>query len=89
MRARTQTIFQSKHFELVKHSKTKSDKPYYTVRITAGHIRNGMRKVSMSEYRTHFDSAGNRGSKTGVSWKFRNRKDAEQLIMTAIIKWGE
>lgn len=89
MRARTKIIFQSKHYELVKRARLKSDRTYYTIRITASHIRDGIRKVSTDDYRSHFDPAGNRGAKHGLSWKFGNRKDAEQLIMTAIIKWGE
>lgn len=40
-------------------------------------------------WRDHFDPAGNRGMKSGLSWKFSNREDAEQLITLALLKWGE
>ena len=41
------------------------------------------------EWRAHFDPAGNRGMKTGLSWKFSNREEAEKLITMALLKWGE
>ena len=40
-------------------------------------------------WRDHFDPGGNRGMKTGLSWKFTNREQAEQLITLALLKWGE
>ena len=89
MGTKTTTIFSSKQFELIKVTNTKTDRTYYKVNVTSDHIRNGMRKVSMADYRTHFDPGQNRCSKYRTSWKFKNRKIAEQLIMTAIIKWSE
>jgi hypothetical protein len=41
------------------------------------------------DWRDHFDPGGNRGMKTGLSWKFTNREQAEQLITLALLKWGE
>ena len=40
-------------------------------------------------WRDHFDPAGNRGMKSGLSWKFTNKDQAEQLITLALLKWGE
>ena len=44
---------------------------------------------SHQDWRDHFDPGGNRGMKTGLSWKFTNREQAEQLITLALLKWGE
>ena len=41
-----------------------------------------------SNIRQHFDPGSNRGMKTGLSFKFTNREQAEQLITLALLKWG-
>ena len=45
--------------------------------------------TTMAEMRKHFDPAGNRGATSGtLTWKYRNREQAEQLVTMALLKWG-
>lgn len=86
MQASTTVVYQTNKFVLIKHAKTKHSKSFYTVGVTNGHLI--WSKIPISEYRSHFDPAGNRRSTSGHKWKFKNRKDAEQLMTLALIKWS-
>lgn len=42
----------------------------------------------IEEVRDFFDPQRSKSGKYGSKWKFRNRKDAEQMYMTAILRWS-
>lgn len=89
MVANLKVILEGDLFRLVKHTNRKSGRIHYTVMFLpdARWAKAGVWKT-MEEVRDLFDPARNRGSKTGLSWKFSNRKDAEQLITIALMKWS-
>jgi len=90
MRARTKTLFENNSFLLIQHSHPKKDSKYFTIRAKHYSVkdRGHFNSDHMEELRDHFDPAKNRGSERGYTWKFKNRKEAEQLITIALIKWS-
>ena len=100
MRHRTQTKTYGHWLKLIKKTNPKTGRkhysviadPYYYVNPPPswGHSITNLDLTQLhKEWRLHFDPAGNRGMKTGLSWKFSNREEAEQLITMALLKWGE
>lgn len=81
--------------KLVKKTNPKTGRKHYSVILDAYRYYGsypGLTGLNLKEvqksWRTHFDPAGNRGMKTGLSFKFVNREQAEQLITLALLKWG-
>ena len=99
MRHRTKTDTYGNWIKLVKKTNPKTGRKHYSVIIDAyAYVRSpsqyGVRYAiapsdMYQEWRKHFDPAGNRGMKSGLSWKFSNREEAEQLITLALLKWGD
>ena len=82
--------------KLVKKTNPKTGRRHYSVILDPYQYWGGISRVTNeglktlhSDWRSHFDPAGNRGMKTALSFKFVNREQAEQLITLAILKWGE
>lgn len=75
-------------FILTKYSNAKTGKIHYSVQLRMWPNGHSWGPDVVSNIRNHFDPGKNRGSTNGLKWKFNNRKEAEQLIMTAIIKWS-
>ena len=85
--------------KLVKKTNPKTGRKHYSVILDAyAYVTNpgdyGVRYATAPSdmyqlWRLHFDPAGNRGMRTGLSFKFTNREQAEQLITLALLKWGE
>lgn len=87
MRHRTKTLTECSWCKIVQSTSPKTGRKVFTVRITE--YMTGVAAVtSASDLRKHFDPGGNRGSLGGLSWKFKDRKTAEQLVMAAILKFG-
>jgi hypothetical protein len=81
VRARTKVLIKTRLFTLTEHKKADGGEKFYTVSSSKFNSGNHI------EIRKHFDPASNRGSRTGDTWKFRNRKEAEQLITMAIMRF--
>ncbi len=96
MRHRTKTSTYSTWLKLVKRTNPKTGRNHYSV-IVDPYIYHGgytsLNNSQMAEWRQslrdHFDPAGNRGMKGALTWKFRNREEAEQLITIALLRWGD
>jgi len=82
MRARTKNLINTDQFTLTMH-RSSASKKYYSIHASLFCWENGF-----TEVRKHFDPAGNRGSKTGNTWKFRNKQEAEHLIAMAILRFS-
>lgn len=83
--------------KLVKKTNPKTGRRHYSV-IADAYLYSGWisgqvtrdRLTSLHDsWRDHFDPSRNRGVKGGLSWKFTNKEQAEQLITMALLKWGE
>lgn len=86
MRHRTSTLMVDKYYRLTKSTNPKNGKSVYTIHISK--IADTLKHIDQLTMRKHFDPAGNRGPAAGWSWKYKNRADAEQLLMMAILKWS-
>lgn len=96
MRHRTKTDVHGNWIKLVKKSNPKTGRKHYSVILDPYIYAGGFFPQSKEVYhllrqswRDHFDPAGNRGMKTGLSWKFTNKEQAEKLITMALLKWGD
>ena len=95
MRHRSNTTVYGQWIKLVKKTNPKTGRKHYSViadvyEYTSKYSSGFKVQFDLREsLRKHFDPAGNRGMKTGLSWKFSNKEEAEQLIMMALLKWGE
>jgi hypothetical protein len=83
MSMKSKTILTTEKFILLRNINHATGRVSYTVE-TVWWIKPSF----AAELRAHFDPGGNRGSKYSAKWKFRDRKTAEQLIMTAMLKFG-
>ena len=95
MRHRTTTKMFGPWLKLVKKTNPKTGRRHYSVIVDAygyygsyPNMTNAQYAVARDAWRAHFDPGGNRGVKGGLSWKFTNKEQAEQLITVALIKWG-
>lgn len=68
-------------FTLVQRKK--ADRKWYEVRCNAWTLES----EEEHEIRNFFDPTRHKSGKWGTSWKYRNRKDAEQMFLTATLKW--
>ena len=84
MRARTKTVIEVTWLKLVQHTNANTKRRHYSVVFTPWKRRD----LSNEDVRALFDPGKCRGSQYGTTWKFRNKHEAEQLIMTAVLKWG-
>ena len=83
--------------KLVKKTNPKTGRKHYSVIADAyqysGWISGQVTRDRLTNlhdaWRDHFDPGSNRGIKGGLSWKFSNKEQAEQLITMALLKWGE
>lgn len=81
----TKTLLETDKFLFLKQTNQKDKSHYYTIKVIAWRIDG---KNVINEMRLHFDPGCNRGSSYGSTWKYKNRKVAEQLLTMAIMKWG-
>jgi len=90
MRARTKTVLDSDWVTLVKYTNPKTKRVHYAVKVEVRNVFSSavLRAALQDDIRNHFDPNGCRGGQYSMSWKFRNKHEAEQLILTAILKWG-
>ena len=79
-------LLDSDHFTFLEYKNRKTGKTHYTIRAKTRWVPGA--NATWLELRDYFDPNHCRGSKTGVTWKYASKKEAEQLIMMAIIKWG-
>lgn len=84
---KNQVLLSGGMFKLVK--KKRDHKKWYVVECaTWDLIRSKGNFDVMDEVRDFFDPYRNKSGKNGTAWKFSNRKDAEQMYMTAILRWA-
>jgi len=69
-------------FALVQRKK--KDKKWYEVRCEAWTLEHEVER----EIRDFFDPLRNKSGTWGSRWKYRNRKDAEQMFLAATLKWA-
>ena len=62
----------------------KKDKKWYEVRCEAWTLEHEVEH----EIRNFFDPLRNKGGRWGSHWKYSNRKDAEQMYATALLKFS-
>lgn len=82
----TKTLIETNKFLFVKHTNQKDKSHYYTIKVIAWRISGNN---VIDDMRELFDPGKNRGGSAAFTWKFKNRKTAEQLLTLAILKWGE
>ena len=95
MRHRSSTTVYGQWIKLVKKTNPKTGRRHYSVIIDPYALLGAYPGLTgpelkdvCSNIRQHFDPGHNRGMKTGLSFKFVNREQAEQLITLALLKWG-
>lgn len=69
-------------FQLIQRKK--DDKKWYEVKCDAWTLDH----ETEHEIRDFFDPTRNKAGKWGSTWKYKNRKDAEQMFLTATLKWS-
>lgn len=77
------TLFHDGRFVLTRHTNLNTKKFYYTVLVHWWAFIG----INCEDIRDQFDPEGNRSTVIGNAWKFKNKKQAEQLIMIALLKW--
>jgi hypothetical protein len=88
MRHRTKTVSETAMFVLTRSTNPKTGKVCYTVEKNKKYWLSPIKGETADALRDHFDPGKNRGSTYSLKWKFRDRKTAEALIMTAMLKFG-
>lgn len=88
MRHRTKTLIETSWLLLQSNTNPATGRKHYTVKMTH-QPRTGLHFSVQSEVRALFDPGKNRGTNLGLSWKFRNRAEAEKIVTLAILTWGE
>lgn len=88
-----QIIQQSKVFKLLKVSQDQKKWfvivcdpwaiPYYDPMETNRPAVNRLEEV-----RDFFDPLRNKSGRHGTTWKYKNKKEAEQMFLTATLKWA-
>ena len=87
MRARAKIVANTTLFRLTRMSSTRTSKVHYIVSLSGLYLPYEKRP-HMIELQKHFDPFKNRGIEGKAKWKFGSRKEAEQLMLTAIMKWS-
>ena len=90
MRHRKRCILEGSWFDFNSITNPKTGRKHYEIRVNCYMIssREGWIPADILKVKAHFDPAGNRGSRQGTKWKYSNKRDAEQLITLALLKWG-
>lgn len=83
---KNKVLFDNRRFVLTRHSKPRKKGHYYTIRVDYWTWRSRDDR-ELGAVRDHFDPNHNRGSEGGVTWKYKSKQLAEQLILLALIKW--
>lgn len=68
-------------FQLVQRKK--ADRKWYEVKCNAWTLA----VETEHEIRNFFDPTRHKSGKWGTVWKYRNLRDAEQMFLTATLKW--
>ena len=85
-------LSQNRIFQLVQRSK--DEKKWYEVRCDQWQISSSYSPYStdqanpLEQVRNFFDPNRTKSGKFGKSWKYRNRKDAEAMFITATLRWS-
>lgn len=95
MRHRTKAVQTADWVKLIKSTNPKTGRHHYIVQVDwytfnrTGPIAGVDATTSkFDQIRDHFDPHHTRGGRWASKWKFRNRTEAEQLIMLAVLKFG-
>jgi hypothetical protein len=62
----------------------RNDRKWYEVKCTSWKL--GFE--AEEDVRDFFDPTRNKSGRWGSSWKYKNRKDAEQMFLTATLRWA-
>lgn len=76
-----QILARSDAFTLVKRSK--NGKKWYEVKCDAW-----ASEYTWTQIRDFFDPQRTKSGRHGTRWKYRNRKDAEQMYTVALMRWS-
>ena len=79
-------LLDNKYFVFSEYKNRRTNRKHYTIRAKTNWMPDAHAK--WTELREHFDPDRCRGGKAGITWKYASKKQAEQLIMMAVIKWG-
>lgn len=88
MRHKTKTIIECTWLRMVSSTNIATGRKHYVIKVLSA-PRTGLPYSPVTEIRALFDPGKNRGSANGLSWKFRNRDEAEKLVTMALLTWGE
>lgn len=87
-----QVLAETSAFKLTKRSK--NQKKWYEIsadpyRIEGFYVHSasGEYRGTFEDVRDFFDPTRSKSGKWGRKWKYKNRKDAEQMFMLATMKW--
>jgi hypothetical protein len=75
-------LAETNYFRLVQCKR--NDRKWYEVKIISWSLESYEQET---EIRNFFDPLRNKSGKWGSSWKYKNRKDAEQMFLTATLRW--
>jgi uncharacterized protein (DUF3084 family) len=75
-------LAETNYFRLVQRKR--NDRKWYEVKV----ISWSMNFKTEREIRDFFDPLRNKAGKWGTTWKYSNRKDAEQMFLTATLRWA-
>ena len=84
MSRQNSVIAKTKYFQLARRQQ-KNGRVFYVV--STGHYAYLDYDI-MSQVRDLFDPLRNRSGGQGYSWKYSNRKDAEQMYIMATLRWA-
>lgn len=87
MRHRNRTLIETSWLLFQSSTNPKTGRKHYIVKMTH-QPRDSSHFSVQGEVRALFDPGKNRGANLGLSWKFRNREEAEKLVTLAILAWG-
>jgi hypothetical protein len=89
MRHRKKRVLEFRWIRLNSVTSPITGRKHYEVSVNAIEINQKVWSGEITDIRRHFDPFGNRGAKFGTKWKYSNKKVAEQLVVMALLKWGE
>ena len=82
-----QILAETGAFKLVR--RRKKDRLWYEIEFDSwDHPYDDNPENLYEQVRDFFDPMRNKGGKWGTHWKFSNRKDAEQMYATALLKFS-
>ena len=89
MRHRKKRVLEFRWIRLNSVTSPTTGRKHYEVSVNAIEINRKVWSGELTDIRRHFDPAGNRGAKFGTKWKYSNKKEAEKLVVMALLKFGD